>query len=226
MTNNKDPAKPTLLFPRTSKPLAPSLTTPAAPGTLSGPELSSASCKSVSAFCISFSAPSLLAVPYTSAPFRPSVTIPTISHTLPGREPTSASRILLSAFVEALYYSGVSDCVPCPVAFRIRVPSIEHWRPQHQACIRDLFGVCLEPPEGIGDLDMGLSSSAMVSDAEWSSVEAEIFEQGYGDLSLDEQLTCLRRLYDLPEGLEARKRRHVGRRDAIAALVAAVMGEL
>jgi len=139
MTNPPNPAKPTLLFPRISAPLAPSLTIPAAPNTLSAPEPSSASCKSVSTSCLSFSTPSLHPLPRTSAPFRPSITIPTIFHTLPGRAPTAASRILLSAFAEALYYSGLSDCLPCPILFRVRVLNVEHWRPWHQARVKELF---------------------------------------------------------------------------------------
>ena len=43
---------------------------------------------------------------------------------------------------------------------------------------------------------------------------------------LVDQLTHLRRLYEMPEGLEARKKRHVGKKDAIATLLAAVMSEL
>lgn len=43
---------------------------------------------------------------------------------------------------------------------------------------------------------------------------------------LDDQLTHLRRLYEMPEGLEARKKRHVGKKDAITTLLAAVMSEL
>jgi len=62
--------------------------------------------------------------------------------------------------------------------------------------------------DGVG---LGNDRVVMGADKKWSKVETEILERRKGGMGLDEQLTCLRRLYDVPEGVEARERRRKGK---------------